>query len=122
MPNEPCINLCQPDSGKSCGACCGIYNYVGTLAITNTIIANNTLSIDVSDRGPGFVAVPVSDSCTEHLGLVGMRDRVASMGGQFILRSEPGCGTRVSADRSTSARSRRRAGASPAKVPSQPCS
>jgi len=28
MPNEPCINLCQPDSGKSCGACCGIYNYV----------------------------------------------------------------------------------------------
>jgi hypothetical protein len=28
MPNEPCIDLCQPDAGKSCGACCGIYNYV----------------------------------------------------------------------------------------------
>jgi hypothetical protein len=28
MPNEPSINLCQPDGSKSCGACCGIYNYV----------------------------------------------------------------------------------------------
>jgi hypothetical protein len=28
MPNALCINLCQPDDGKSCGACCGIYNYV----------------------------------------------------------------------------------------------
>jgi len=27
MPNEPWINLCQPDDGKSCGACCGIYNH-----------------------------------------------------------------------------------------------
>jgi signal transduction histidine kinase len=59
--------------------------------------ANNTLSIDVSDQGPGFVAVCDTDVCTEHLGLVGMRDRVASMGGQFLMRSEPGCGTRVSA-------------------------
>ena len=23
------IHLCQPDNLKSCGACCGIYNYVG---------------------------------------------------------------------------------------------
>ncbi len=22
------IHLCQPDKNKSCGACCGIYNYV----------------------------------------------------------------------------------------------
>jgi hypothetical protein len=28
MLKESCINLCQPDDGKSCGACCGIYNYV----------------------------------------------------------------------------------------------
>jgi hypothetical protein len=27
MPNETFIHLCQPDDGKSCGACCGIYNY-----------------------------------------------------------------------------------------------
>jgi hypothetical protein len=28
MPNEAFIHLCQPGDGKSCGACCGIYNYV----------------------------------------------------------------------------------------------
>jgi hypothetical protein len=28
MPDEPFTHLCQPDGGKSCGACCGIYNYV----------------------------------------------------------------------------------------------
>jgi hypothetical protein len=28
MLKEPFINLCQPDDRKSCGACCGIYNYV----------------------------------------------------------------------------------------------
>jgi hypothetical protein len=25
--NNPFVHLCQPDAGKSCGACCGIYNY-----------------------------------------------------------------------------------------------
>ncbi|HOG12490.1 MAG: hypothetical protein PHW80_07220 [Smithellaceae bacterium] len=29
MPTEfPIMVLCQPDPGKSCGACCGLYNYV----------------------------------------------------------------------------------------------
>lgn len=27
MSDEAFCHLCQPDSGKSCGACCGIYNY-----------------------------------------------------------------------------------------------
>ncbi len=27
MKDDPFIHLCQPDPGKSCGACCGIYNY-----------------------------------------------------------------------------------------------
>jgi len=25
--NDPFVHLCQPDTGKSCGACCGLYNY-----------------------------------------------------------------------------------------------
>jgi hypothetical protein len=28
MSNEPFLSLCQPDACKSCGACCGIYNYL----------------------------------------------------------------------------------------------
>jgi len=28
MPNSNIIVLCQPDERKSCGACCGLYNYV----------------------------------------------------------------------------------------------
>lgn len=27
MSNETPLHLCQPGNGKSCGACCGIYNY-----------------------------------------------------------------------------------------------
>jgi hypothetical protein len=25
--NDASVHLCQPDTGKSCGACCGLYNY-----------------------------------------------------------------------------------------------
>ena len=28
MSDSNFIILCQPDEGKSCGACCGLYNYV----------------------------------------------------------------------------------------------
>ena len=28
MSDSNLIILCQPDEGKSCGACCGLYNYV----------------------------------------------------------------------------------------------
>ena len=28
MTDSNLIILCQPDEGKSCGACCGLYNYV----------------------------------------------------------------------------------------------
>ena len=28
MSDSPIFVLCQPDAGKSCGACCGLYNYV----------------------------------------------------------------------------------------------
>jgi hypothetical protein len=27
MQESPSIHLCQPDAGKSCGACCGLYNW-----------------------------------------------------------------------------------------------
>ncbi|MCA1666880.1 MAG: sensor histidine kinase [Thermomicrobia bacterium] len=53
-----------------------------------------TLHIEIADRGPGFDGIPVTDS-DQHLGLVGMRERVESLGGLFSIESEPGQGTRV---------------------------
>lgn len=52
------------------------------------------LELMVSDGGPGFddAHAPERD---DHLGLVGMRERVESLGGTFILRTTPGEGTRV---------------------------
>jgi signal transduction histidine kinase len=53
------------------------------------------LALEVSDKGPGFVWRDKNSQ--EHLGLVGMRERVESLGGTFELFSSPGEGTLVRA-------------------------
>ena len=55
---------------------------------------NGHLDLQVADRGPGFVVGREAD-WDEHLGLVGMRERVETLGGIFQVESEPGRGTRV---------------------------
>jgi signal transduction histidine kinase len=52
------------------------------------------LRVAVGDAGPGFDATTIGDS-EEHLGLVGMRERVESLGGTFSIESAPQRGTRV---------------------------
>jgi signal transduction histidine kinase len=59
--------------------------------------ADDTLHIEVADGGPGIVGELTSND-VEHLGLIGMRERVESMGGQFRVNSIPGQGTTVMAD------------------------
>jgi signal transduction histidine kinase len=58
-----------------------------------------TLCLEVSDRGVGFDPPPLdgpgATEREEHIGLRGMRDRVALVGGSFELRSQPGQGTRI---------------------------
>jgi signal transduction histidine kinase len=54
------------------------------------------LALEVSDDGPGFVPQP-SATFNGHLGLVGMRERVESLGGTFSVQSELGKGTQVTA-------------------------
>jgi signal transduction histidine kinase len=54
----------------------------------------NRLSIQVSDRGPGFIW-PEDGEGESHLGLLGMRERVESLGGHFEVESRAGEGTRV---------------------------
>ena len=48
-----------------------------------------TLRIAVSDSGPGFDTATI-DAGGEHLGLIGMRERVESLGGEFRVESTSG--------------------------------
>lgn len=52
------------------------------------------LTIEVSDQGCGFVPTEVSASETG-LGLIGLRERIESLGGTLEISSAPGKGTRL---------------------------
>lgn len=55
---------------------------------------NGTVSLSVEDDGRGFVAAR-RFGANESLGLFGMQERAAYVGGTVDVRSEPGSGTRV---------------------------
>lgn len=60
---------------------------------------NNYICMEVRDQGRGFdpppLAGPQGTEREEHIGLRGMRDRVALLEGVFELESHPGQGTRI---------------------------
>ncbi|MGB8984219.1 MAG: sensor histidine kinase, partial [Anaerolineales bacterium] len=68
----------------------------GTDQQIQVFMDGDLLSLEISDRGPGFVVQP-SATLNEHLGLAGMRERVESLGGFFSVKSEIGKGTQVTA-------------------------
>ena len=55
------------------------------------------ISLLVSDDGPGFDASRGVDrfEATGHLGLAGMRERIAAVGGELEVRSAPGTGVTI---------------------------
>ncbi|MFO7683553.1 MAG: sensor histidine kinase [Chloroflexota bacterium] len=57
------------------------------------------VTLEVWDKGKGFepppLAGPQATEREEHIGLRGMRERVALVGGVFALYSSPGKGTRI---------------------------
>jgi signal transduction histidine kinase len=55
---------------------------------------DDVVRLVVADDGCGFTPEEVDD---HHLGLLGVQERVESVGGTLRLRSAPGCGTRVEA-------------------------
>lgn len=59
----------------------------------------NMICMTVVDKGKGFEPPPLDGPMAtereEHIGLRGMRDRVALLGGRFSLTSSPGEGTRI---------------------------
>jgi signal transduction histidine kinase len=62
------------------------------IAITLDFAAEN-VRLTVADDGAGFD--PAASVPPGHFGLIGMRERVQKLGGQFTLRSAPGTGTTV---------------------------
>lgn len=65
---------------------------IGQRVVVNA--QNNVLTIHISDQGPGANGHTKSDDA-EHLGIVGMRDRVESLGGTFQINGISGQGTQV---------------------------
>lgn len=63
----------------------------------NAMRIGDRLRIEVSDGGPGFDPSGMGLS-EDHLGLLGMRERVESLGGVFSIDSRPGEGTRIIAE------------------------
>jgi signal transduction histidine kinase len=55
----------------------------------------DSLDVAVRDDGCGFDPVRVPSSDDHHYGLIGMRERVARLGGRFALETSPGQGTLV---------------------------
>jgi signal transduction histidine kinase len=55
--------------------------------------------LEVVDQGRGFrpppLVGPEATERVEHIGLRGMRERVALVGGRFSIESAPGAGTRI---------------------------
>ena len=70
-------------------------NGIGQQVIVSCL--NGQATVEVSDRGPGFNKEQ-SSWWDKHLGLVGMRERVESLGGTFFVESAPGQGTKVTAN------------------------
>ena len=88
---------------KSClyrftqGALSNAYRHAGGLGQTvRGTHRDGVVEIAISDSGSGFDPEKKT-SKDARLGLIGMRDRVASLGGTFDLCSRPGAGTRVTA-------------------------
>ncbi|MFA4837685.1 MAG: PAS domain-containing sensor histidine kinase [Dehalococcoidia bacterium] len=67
--------------------------------------SEDKLTVMIRDAGAGFDA-PSAMANSRSNGLFGMRERVISMGGQFVIRSEPGRGTTISAEFPTEGYSR----------------
>lgn len=55
---------------------------------------NGEIALEISDTGPGFDPA-ASTGSSGHLGLIGMRERAESLGGEFRVISAPDQGTRV---------------------------
>jgi len=67
------------------------YGGPGTTVTVTAHADDKTITLTISDTGRGF------DSATIGMGLTNMTDRLSAIGGQLVIDSEPGRGTRITA-------------------------
>ena len=67
------------------------YGGPGTTVTVTAHADDTTITLTISDTGRGF------DSATIGMGLTNMTDRLSAIGGQLVIDSEPGRGTRITA-------------------------
>ncbi len=67
------------------------YGGPGTTVTVTAHADDKTITLSISDTGRGF------DSATIGMGLTNMTDRLSAIGGQLVIDSEPGRGTRIAA-------------------------
>jgi len=68
-----------------------------TEATVRLWVDQDTLNVQIQDQGAGFDP-DATLAATTSIGLVGMRERVALLGGSLTVESAPGAGTRVTAE------------------------
>jgi signal transduction histidine kinase/ligand-binding sensor domain-containing protein len=76
-----------------------LYNACRHAAAKNVAVSlkseRRRLCVEIADDGCGFDPAEAPSSGAAHYGLIGMRERVEKLGGQFSVISSPGYGTRV---------------------------
>ena len=77
-----------------------VYRHAHVPDVSVRLIGEDRLvRLEVIDQGPGFTPPPLvgpeATERAEHIGLRGMRERVALVGGHFHIHSAPGAGTRI---------------------------
>ena len=71
-----------------------VVKHAGASRVTVALIEDDaTVELSVTDDGAGFQ----TDAASVGFGLIGMRERVALLGGELDFESQPGAGTTVAA-------------------------
>lgn len=68
-----------------------------TEVATTIELSDSTVRVTIEDNGIGFRAPALSSDlrAEDGLGLIGMHERARLLGGDLVIDSEPGCGTKV---------------------------
>jgi signal transduction histidine kinase len=74
-----------------------VARYAGTDEVVVDIQSDGRLEIKICDHGKGFALASLESGARQSSGISGMRERVAWLGGEFLIVSVPGEGTTVSA-------------------------